>query len=507
MSWRAGNSPRREKLRVACRRLHFEQLELRLPLSNLPTGFTESLVSDEIQQPTAMELAPDGRIFVAEQGGNLRVIKNGSLLSTPFLHVNVDSTGERGLLGIAFDPDFDSNQFIYVYYTTASSPVHNRVSRFTANGDMTIAGSETILLDLDNLSGATNHNGGAIHFGLDGSLYMGVGDNANGSNAQTINNLLGKVLRIRPDGTFPSDNPFFSTATGRNRAIWALGLRNPFTFAVQPGTGRIFVNDVGQVTWEEINDGVPGGNYGWPQEEGIANNPLFRDPLFAYGHGSSDITGCAIAGGSFYNPDVVQFPADFVGDYFFADLCSAWIRRYDIASDTAIPFATDLAPAVVDLKVSSNGSLYYLARGDSASAGAVYRIDFPPVENEHPWQNPFQPTDVDGQFGVVPLDALIVINYLNETGAGPLAIPPPQNAGPPPFLDVNGDDFATPLDVLVVINFINQNNLAPGLAAMSGSQNSARMKAPFDTRLFAKSAVWTSEPSPEDDLTANALRY
>ena len=112
-----------------------------------------------------MEFAPDGRIFVAEQGGNLRVIKNGSLLSTPFLHVDVDSTGERGLLGVAFDPDFASNRFVYVYYTTASSPIHNRVSRFTANGDVAVTGSESVLLELNDLSGATNHNGGAIHFG------------------------------------------------------------------------------------------------------------------------------------------------------------------------------------------------------------------------------------------------------------------------------------------------------------------------------------------------------
>ena len=219
---------------------------------------------------------------------------------------------------------------------------------------------------------------------------------------------------------------------------------------------------MGQITWEEINDGVIGANYGWPQTEGVANNPLFRDPLFAYGHGSTNLTGCAIAGGAFYNPAVAQFPAGFLGDYFFADLCNSWIRRYDIATDSALAFATGLAPGVVDLKVSSSGSLYYLARGASASAGAVFRIDYPPGQNSGAWQNPVQPADVDGQNGVVPIDALIVINYLNEEGAGPLPIPPPESAGPPPYLDVNGDDFATPLDVLVVINFINANNPASG---------------------------------------------
>src|SRR5262249_29531611 len=156
--------------------------------------------------------------------------------------------------------------------------------------------------------------------GIDGKLYIGVGENANGANSQSLNTLLGKMLRINPDGSIPGDNPFVTTATGVNRAIWALGLRNPFTFAVQPGTGRIFINDVGQNTFEEINEGVAGANYGWPAAEGPSTDPAFRNPLFYYGHGSGDSLGFAITGGAFYNPATVQFPADYVGDYFFADL-------------------------------------------------------------------------------------------------------------------------------------------------------------------------------------------
>ncbi|HEX7771865.1 MAG TPA: PQQ-dependent sugar dehydrogenase, partial [Pyrinomonadaceae bacterium] len=252
--------------------------------ATLPAGFTETSVSG-LSNPTAMEIAPDGRIFVCQQGGSLRVIKDGALLSTPFLTLSVDASGERGLLGIAFDPNFASNNFIYVYYTVSTSPRHNRVSRFTANGDVAVSGSETVLLDLDNLTSATNHNGGAIHFGPDGKLYIAVGENATASNAQTLNNRLGKILRINSDGTPPADNPFFNQATGNNRSIWALGLRNPFTFAFQPGTGRMFINDVGEASWEEINDGIAGSNYGWPNVEGPSANPNFRSPLFAYGHG------------------------------------------------------------------------------------------------------------------------------------------------------------------------------------------------------------------------------
>jgi glucose/arabinose dehydrogenase len=336
--------------------------------ATLPAGFTETQISG-LSNPTAMEIAPDGRIFVCEQGGNLRVIKNGALLSTPFLTVSVDSNGERGLLGIAFDPNFASNKFLYIYYTVSSTPRHNRVSRFTANGDVAVPGSETIILELDNLTTATNHNGGAIHFGPDGKLYVGVGENATGSNAQSLSNMLGKVLRINSDGTIPTDNPFFNTAAGNNRSIWALGLRNPFTFTFQPGTGRMFINDVGQDTWEEINDGIAGSNYGWNIVEGPSSNPLFRAPLFFYGHGVSATTGCAIAGGAFYNPATVQFPQSFVGKYFFADLCSGWIRVFDPATGTAAGFATGISQPV-DLKVGADGSLYYLARG----AGSVFRV-------------------------------------------------------------------------------------------------------------------------------------
>src|SRR5262249_14377167 len=151
---------------------------------------------------------PDGRVFVAEQGGTLRVIQNGTLLTTPFLSVNVDSNGERGLVGVALDPNFETNGFVYVYYTVPGAGVHNRISRFTANGNVAAAGSEDVLLNLDPLSNATNHNGGPMAFGPDGKLYVAVGENANGSNAQSLGTNLGKVLRLNPDGSIPADNPF-----------------------------------------------------------------------------------------------------------------------------------------------------------------------------------------------------------------------------------------------------------------------------------------------------------
>ena len=353
---------------AACLVLMLTGLSVRA--ATLPAGFTETLVSNGLSNPTAMAFAPDGRLFVCLQGGQLRVIKNGALLATPFLTVTTDATGERGLLGITFDPNFSTNHFLYVYYTVTTTPRHNRVSRFTANGDVVVPGSEVPILDLENLS-ATNHNGGAIHFGPDGKLYVAVGENAVSSNSQTLSNRLGKVLRLNSDGSIPTDNPFFSVASGDNRAIWALGLRNPYTFAFQPGTTRMFINDVGQSTWEEINDGIAGSNYGWPTTEGPTTNPDFRSPLFAYGRTPSSTGGCAITGGAFYNPSANQFPATYTGKYFFADFCSGWIRLLDPSNNTASDFATGIA-SPVDLQVSSDGSLYYLARGSSA----VFRIQY-----------------------------------------------------------------------------------------------------------------------------------
>jgi glucose/arabinose dehydrogenase len=354
--------------------------------ASLPPGFTQSPVVSGLTNPTDMEFAPDGRLFVAEQAGRVRIAKtNGTLVTFLDISSRVDSNGERGLLAVAFDPNFSTNHYVYLHYTqkaTSTTSVHNRVVRVTASGDRAVAGSEKLIFRLNNLSSAANHNGGAIHFGKDGKLYVAVGDNANGDNAQSLGNLKGKILRINKDGTIPTGNPFYSTASGNNRAIWAVGLRNPFKFAVKPGTGTIFINDVGEKTWEEINRGASGANYGWNLCEGNHDNPNrpgsvncsaapYTAPVHEYTHGSTNTTGCSITGGTFYNPATVRFPSGYVGDYFFADLCSGWIRRYDPSTDAATGFATGLS-SVVDLEVSKNeGELYYLSRGTPGSVGKI----------------------------------------------------------------------------------------------------------------------------------------
>jgi len=336
-----------------------------------PVGFTrnEGYVTG-LSSATAFAQAPDGRLFVAQQGGALRVVKNGALLGTPFVTLAVDSAGERGLLGVAFHPNFASNGYIYLYYTSAENGTHNRISRFTANGDVVLAGSEAKLVDLPTLSSATNHNGGALHFGADGKLYVGVGDNANSAQSPNLANPMGKLLRFNDDGSIPSDNPHYTTQTGLARAVWARGLRNPFTFAVRPGDGRIHINDVGQNTWEEINLGAAGADYGWPATEGPTSAGGVTAPLFSYKHSAAApagsgaggfFVGFAIAGGSFY-PAAGPFPAPWLGAYFFADYVSHFIGAIDLGNGNAAYAFGSVSGNPVDLLVAADGALLVLTQ-------------------------------------------------------------------------------------------------------------------------------------------------
>jgi glucose/arabinose dehydrogenase len=319
---------------------------------------------------TAFAQAPDGRFFVAQQGGALRVIKDGQLLPTPFLQVAVAPGRERGLIGVALHPQFDTNGWVYVHYTTPENGAHNRVSRFTANGDVASAGSEVMILDLPALSSAPNHNGGALHFGADGKLYIGVGENAQPALAQDLSHPFGKLLRLNDDGTIPDDNPFYEEPDDLASAVWAYGLRNPFTFAIHPQDGRIHINDVGANTWEEINLGQAGANYGWPDSEGpddIVSG--LTAPRFAYGHddqpdGSGPggfLFGESIAGGAFH-PGEGGLSPDFEASYFFADFVNRFVGRLDMANgDAAYSFA-NLDGNPVDLRFGTDGALYVLTR-------------------------------------------------------------------------------------------------------------------------------------------------
>lgn len=353
--------------------------------SNLPAGFTSTTVTSNLSWPTRFALAPDGRIFVLEQAGNVRIIKNNQLLSSPFVTVNTNkdiiSNTEEGLLGIAMDPNFQNNGYIYLYYTVMS-PMHQRISRFKANGDIAdAAAGETILLETEN---GGCHCGGSLEFGPDGKLYIGTGDSYNGPNSQSPTSLKGKILRMNPvpdpEAQIPADNPFYNQYTGKYRLIWAMGLRNPFSMAFQAGTGRLFINDVGLQSFEEINEGKAGRNFGWPFTEGTfstAQYPQYTLPVLAYPRtGNFHTTGTDLVAGVFYNPTTPQFPSIYIGKYFFVDYgWDSWIRTIDPDNTTTSNsfVAAKTQGDYLDVRVSADGYLYYLIR---KNIGSLIRVGY-----------------------------------------------------------------------------------------------------------------------------------
>ena len=260
-----------------------------------------------------------------------------------------------------------------MYYTAGGTPdpIHARVSRFTTNNaDPNTADpeSETIIIEPEG-SVVPAHMAGAIGFGNDGKLYIATGDQQISGNSQNTTNLLGKILRYNPDGSIPDGNPpsFITangteTTTGRNRAIYVMGLRNPYRFAFDALTGRMFVNDVGESDWEEVNDVFNGSNYGWPICEGSCQDDRFVDPIYAYSHGINIIgtaMSAAITGGAFYRG--ATFPEKFYGKYVFSDFSQGWIKWLDPATGEVFEFGPNHFNYPVDLKIGPDGGLYVLS--------------------------------------------------------------------------------------------------------------------------------------------------
>ena len=425
--------------------LLFFLISFPLLASNLPAGFFETRLAAGLD-PVSMAIAPDGRLFIAEKNGRILILRGDSLLPNPFLEIAVDNFNERGLGGIVLDPQFDLNGYVYVYYTVPNGHF-NRISRFQANGDLAIPGSETILLDLDPLGGAI-HNGGAMQFGPDGMLYIAVGDGAYGAYAGDLDKIYGKILRIHPDGSIPEDNPFFTQTTGKFRAIYARGLRNPFTLTVDPVTGQMLTNDVGRETWEEVNEITAGAHYGWQNIEGKRTNqvapPGYQDPKYAYSH----VAGCAVIGGAFYRPQTPQFPAEYEGKYFFGDYCNGSIRVLNPATGQLVRvFATGIN-RLVFLLTAPDGSLYYLARGGlgdgseidntSSTDGALWKVTYTgsgaPKFSVQP-QSVVVPAGEDASFqvaasGAEPLHYQWIVNgaLLTDSAGTDLVLPAVQLA-------------------------------------------------------------------------------
>jgi hypothetical protein len=193
-------------------------------------------------------------------------------------------------------------------------------------------------------------------------------------------------LRLNPDGTPPDGNPF-ATGSSQKRRIWAYGLRNPHTMSFQPGTGKLFVNDVGEYSWEEIDDATRGGlNFGWPFAEGTNSNPAYANPLYQYAHGDGLSMGCAITGGTFFNPTTSNYPATYTGKYFFMDHCNNWIDMLTFNGSTVSRsnFASNLAGGPLALETGADGNLYYLSRENHALYKITYSPSLAPVITNQP---------------------------------------------------------------------------------------------------------------------------
>ena len=257
------------------------------PVAFQASDITPQTLVTGLDTPWALDFAPDGRIFISERPGQIRVVENGRLLPDPWLKIDrVVERGESGLLGIALDPDFKNNGFLYVAYTYAGqqNPYVNRLSRFHENPQTRRGGEEKVLVD--GIVGASNHNGGVVRFGPDGKLYWGMGERFEGDLAQDRSNLNGKILRLNADGSIPSDNPF------PNSYIWSYGHRNPQGLAWQPGTNNLFSTEHGPsgengCCNDEVNLVEKGKNYGWPTIVGDRQRDGMVTPLINSGNNST----------------------------------------------------------------------------------------------------------------------------------------------------------------------------------------------------------------------------
>ncbi|WP_050409620.1 sorbosone dehydrogenase family protein [Massilia sp. NR 4-1] len=358
----------------------------------LPAALSLGLreVAAGLSQPILLTApAGDSRQFIVERPGRIRVLENGSLLVKPLLDISAQTTtdGERGLLSLAFHPEFARNGRFYVYYTDRSGNI--AIDRFTMSADPYVADpqSQTRVLSIGHPT-YSNHNGGLLAFGPDGFLYIGTGDGGGGGdpnrNAQNPESMLGKLLRLDVDSGLstaykvPSDNPY-AGQSGKRGEIWALGLRNPWRFAFDGTSRQLYIADVGQGQREEVDIAsiaTGGNNYGWPIMEGsacynaasCASAGLVR-PAFEYTHGSAGANGCSITGGYVYRGAAIP---ELAGRYFYSDYCKGFLKSF-LYSGGTVSEQRDWGIAnvgnVLSFGQDAQGELYVLVGG-----GKVYKL-------------------------------------------------------------------------------------------------------------------------------------
>ncbi|MBI1886213.1 MAG: PQQ-dependent sugar dehydrogenase [Chloroflexi bacterium] len=301
---------------------------------------------DGVDFAVDLEFAPDGRLFYNElRTGRVRTVEGGRLQPEPLATLNVQATGEHGLLGLALDPDFQSNRYVYVFFTVpdeTGAAVEQRVVRFT---EMDGRGTDRTVILKGLPAGGCCHNGGRLAFGPDGKLYVSLGDAGSPDLAQDLDSLAGKILRVNRDGSTPNDNPFPGSP------VYARGIRNSFGLAFHPKTGELFATDNGPAGHDELNVIVAGGNYGWPLVTGIAGARSLLDPIFATGDDSIAPTGVTVYRGHVYfcsynDTTLLLVPADEVRA----------VRRGE--KSAVQPRDTGL-PCGLDVTAGPDGALYF----------------------------------------------------------------------------------------------------------------------------------------------------
>lgn len=318
--------------------------------SNAPVAFRVEEVATGLDTPWELAFAPDGRIFITERPGRLRVVENGQLRAEAVAPVpDVAEQGEGGLLGLALAPDFASSGNLYVYHTYRADGTKNRVVRYTLTDRAGARGLGGQRIILDNIPGASNHNGGRIGFGPDGKLYVCNGDASNTALSQDRASLAGKILRLEPDGAIPADNPFPGSP------VYSYGHRNPQGLAWQPDTGQLYATEHGSSANDEVNRIVAGGNYGWPTVTGTQNQPEFVAPIMVSGANNT----WAPSGATFVRANT--FP-QLRGSLLFAGLRSTtlWQLTMGGATPQLNPLLEDQYGRLRAIAEGPDGNLYVL---------------------------------------------------------------------------------------------------------------------------------------------------
>lgn len=366
---------------------------------SLPAGFVRTTLTTALFEPNCLAFLPDGRLLIGEREGRVLLYANGQLLAQPVIDIPCDSTGgERGLVGLAVDPNFAANGRIFAFHTTLEP--RDVVTRFTMSGSTASPASAFTVWSASELA-SDFHHGGQIAFGVDGKLYIAVGDQRVLSHPQNLSNDFGKLLRLEPDGSVPAGNPFVG-APGVSPRIFASGFRNPFRFAIDPVSGRLWLGDVGgnsTNSQEELNLVVAGANYGWPNQEGaacfVSSCATYTFPAHSYAHDDPahywNQPQGSITAGAVYRANA--FPAAYHGNVFFGDYANRWIRRAVIDANGAVQsvqsfLAAPEAGTVVDLEVGPDGALYYVTIGvawtGAPDVAALHRISYSGSGNQPP---------------------------------------------------------------------------------------------------------------------------